>query len=562
MRLVDGRPATWTVVHYGAGDNDLAASIVEDIDEMERGHSGTREVNVVVQLDDPNTGWARYEIVPGSERDLLESPIVGRGPEELDSGDARTLTDFGRWAVQCYPAEHYFLIVAGHGHGWDARQVTDPDFAEERLQQQQAQARGEALRLIAPDHSSASEIYLHELVRALEKIEDATRREGDPSYLNRLTFYGSDACLMQTLEVGYEMRNTAVYHIGSEETEPGQGWPYSTVLRELTDRPLYFAQRPYRLAEEVVDSYGRSYGRGGAATENSNHTLAAVDLAALQRAKTRTSRIGALLDAMLEADPGLAADVWWARHRSFTFGDGYTDLWRFLQLLKERMTESGRMPALGERGFEGDERGRELRDVIRDLEDMWEELVITSRVGSEFEGAGGLSVFFPTDQCGASLDLETYLRSPYAEASDWDEFLLRLLTEHPEGGTVELARGVGVLELTVDGVPLGAYEATCELRGGHLYVGNTAECHEGEGCVDPPRVSLIAEVDGVELEFKNAFVMSPRVRGPGRGEFLEFEVEPGRRYAGSARLEAGRRDVLQLEASFDCAELEVQLCRD
>ena len=36
---------------------------------------------------------------------------------------------------------------------------------------------------------------------------------------------GMDACLMSTLEVAYQTRANAVNVVGSEELEPGDGWP-------------------------------------------------------------------------------------------------------------------------------------------------------------------------------------------------------------------------------------------------------------------------------------------------------------------------------------------------
>ena len=42
-----------------------------------------------------------------------------------------------------------------------------------------------------------------------------------------------DACLMQMAEVAYEVKDLADYVVGSEETEPGPGYPYDPFLAGL-----------------------------------------------------------------------------------------------------------------------------------------------------------------------------------------------------------------------------------------------------------------------------------------------------------------------------------------
>jgi hypothetical protein len=39
------------------------------------------------------------------------------------------------------------------------------------------------------------------------------------------------------LEICYENKDVVDIMVGSEETEPGVGWPYTTILEKLTSRP-------------------------------------------------------------------------------------------------------------------------------------------------------------------------------------------------------------------------------------------------------------------------------------------------------------------------------------
>ena len=49
----------------------------------------------------------------------------------------------------------------------------------------------------------------------------------------KLDVLGLDACLMAMGEVGYQSKGSASFMIGSEQTEPAEGWPYTAVLGEL-----------------------------------------------------------------------------------------------------------------------------------------------------------------------------------------------------------------------------------------------------------------------------------------------------------------------------------------
>ena len=82
--LVDGRPATWTVLHYAAADNNLEKVIVGDIDEMELGHQGSRNVNVIVQLDKRSeAGRWRYRIEPDREAAIHKAVRLAREGDTL-----------------------------------------------------------------------------------------------------------------------------------------------------------------------------------------------------------------------------------------------------------------------------------------------------------------------------------------------------------------------------------------------------------------------------------------------------------------------------------------------
>src|SRR4051812_41764047 len=60
--------------------------------------------------------------VPTIETQTPLTPLELQNVQDLgssvNSGDGATLTDFGTWAVQTYPADHYGLVMWDHGGGW------------------------------------------------------------------------------------------------------------------------------------------------------------------------------------------------------------------------------------------------------------------------------------------------------------------------------------------------------------------------------------------------------------------------------------------------------------
>ncbi len=74
----------------------------------------------------------------------------------------------------------------------------------------------------------------------------------------KLDILGMDACLMSMAEVGYQIHDSAAFTVGSEQTEPLDGWPYHTILAGLAKNP---AMTPRDLSALIVKKYLASYTR-------------------------------------------------------------------------------------------------------------------------------------------------------------------------------------------------------------------------------------------------------------------------------------------------------------
>jgi len=250
--------AKWTVMVYMAGDNNLDTAALRDIAEMARVGSSTKPadkssdkvhpvkfpkgsckaafngVNILVQLDRANDFLTRRFFITkggGYRKDCIETF------EETNTGDPKVLENFMLWAMEKYPANRYLLILWNHGGGW----WEDPR------------------RSIAYDDSSDGDALDNgELKAALSSITKKLARPID--------ILGMDACLMNMVEVAYQLKDCVYVMVGSEEEEPFDGWPYDKVLQVLRNRP---GRHPKTMGKEIVREYIKSYrGKGDEVTQS------------------------------------------------------------------------------------------------------------------------------------------------------------------------------------------------------------------------------------------------------------------------------------------------------
>jgi len=567
--LPNGRPATWTILHYAAADNNLEDVLIEDINEMEAGHGGSSSVNIVVQLDRRSEeGVWRYHVQPDSDRESIESDLVGYAEDEPDSGDWRTLASFGQWATTCYPADYYAVVIGGHGSGWSMSEEDDDGRSGAIMAS--AQADGQAARQIAPDDSHGTSMYIDELGRALREVRSFAKREGDPDWLNRLALYGSDACLMATFEVTYDLRNTSTYLIGSEETEPGQGWPYSTIIRDLTGRPSYYAQRPHELAKSIVGHYGASYGPYGGATRSQRITLSAVDVSAAMRAKNAFAKATTALYELSEDSEDVSQAIWDARAQTYEF-HGFVDMAMFLANLQGVLLERELMPASGQ-VWEGNPRARDLAHAIDDLlSDVWPDLVLEVARGEEYPDAAGLSLYFPRDLCGwgGGPKIDSYADSDLGEDTMWDEIVIQQVLSHAGGSPAYV--GPGSATVAADGY--GVVEdlaVDCQQKSGKLKL---------RGSNDAGSLSVTMSIEGEALEMTRVswsvptesgtqYISMPWNTDPVSMPEAIFVPEQSCEASGveidleTYDHETGGKKPVPVVLGFSCPELSMQYCVD
>lgn len=237
----------WTVLIYLNADNDLEEFGVEDLNEMETVGS-TELVNIIVQIDrspgfDTSNGdWTsarRYYVTKDQDFHEIGSTLI-QDLDEVDMGDPEVLKEFVAWGKDKFPAKDYLLVLWNHGSGTiEAARATT-------LQQYPC------YRAISFDDTSGSAITIPQLGTVLENVAP-------------VTIVAFDASLMQMLEIAYEIKNSAGIMIGSEESPPGEGFPYDKWLDDLVADPAMEAEK---IASIIVDETVNYVGARFSATQS------------------------------------------------------------------------------------------------------------------------------------------------------------------------------------------------------------------------------------------------------------------------------------------------------
>ncbi len=320
--------AQWTWLVYMAGDNNLQGAGSADLAEMQQIGS-TPDVNVIVQFDTEANETTRYRV----EKEKL---TVLQQMKGVNCGDPKVLTDFLKWGIKTYPAQHYLVDVWNHGGGWEnlpagydynSLRSLKPAAAQKRLRLRRAIFKTTVLKiheLPAGERAIAIDCGSHDYLdnQELRKALTAALPSG-----KKFDIFACDACLMNMLEIAYEMKDTAQVMVGSEETEPGAGWPYAAILKSLVAKP---AMGPADLSKIVVAEYGKYFTKA--------KTAATQSALALDRISAIASGVDALATALLADLHTVAGTVTLARDRSQKYEmPEYVDLGDFAAQLAQRL---------------------------------------------------------------------------------------------------------------------------------------------------------------------------------------------------------------------------------
>jgi hypothetical protein len=367
----------WTFILYAAADNDLEPFILSDVNELESVGS-TENVNLVA-LVDGSGGAARYYLEQDDDPFELRSPRFELG--QVDSGNADTLDDFVAWAMSSFPARRYAVVISGHGGG-------NP-------------------RVIAPDFRAGSAMSPRDLVSVLDRVRQQTGR--------RVDVFGADACLMQTVEVAYQLRDSVENIVASQNTEPGDGWPYDAVGGALVSDPMRSGEE---LATEMAGAFAEDQPQSGdyVIAHLVTDRFLGVPPGATRSLFGHLDELSVLLAAAIERSADAGATVDQAVRATFRARGGglsgaqqdpYGDLDRFLFGLEGLGSADLRARAAALRA----DLGPLTPTVIEGLE-------------ADARGARGVSIYLPLPEDTAQADIDQYRAScDFCARSAWSDLV-------------------------------------------------------------------------------------------------------------------------------------------
>jgi len=386
----EGDIAKWTVIAYLDGDNNLEDLMLNSLDNMEMVGS-TEEVEVVAQIDrirygdDFGNTWEttrRYHVTYDNDMKHIGSELI-QDFGELNMGDPNVLVDFVCWAIDNYPAEHYYLALVDHGGAWEGicYDETDDDDC----------------------------LTLNDLKIAFDSInEHLKNKQPDKDKIDVVFFF---ACIMGSIEVYYKLKDCFDLGISSEDV--GVCYPEINVLLRLSLEELN--QNPYINPITIAEETARNCVEYDEISGNNTFDDASVINPSKNNIDTLVEKTNILATLLKEALPtyksAIKMSAFWAPQ--FWGPIDYicsTDLYTFASNIKKRISDS------------------EIKNAAQEVMDAVEEVVIKTFSNTEywFDIRHGLSImlfYFPDD----GPVPEEYIELDFAKDTQWDEFVNEFL---------------------------------------------------------------------------------------------------------------------------------------
>ncbi|MGV8118296.1 MAG: clostripain-related cysteine peptidase [Candidatus Xenobiia bacterium LiM19] len=155
------------------------------------------------------------------DKQIFGSQVVETLPDGTKMGDPKSLSDFIAWGMKNYPAEHYVVVVTGHGGAWIGALEQSP------------QVMNKAVK---------------------DGVAAASKETGEQKKIDAFVF---NSCYMGNMEAAYEMRDIADINISSENYSRGNmlhDWNdhISRVEQSIKDSGTF---DPKAFAKDFVEYY-------------------------------------------------------------------------------------------------------------------------------------------------------------------------------------------------------------------------------------------------------------------------------------------------------------------
>lgn len=362
----------WTILVYINAANDLYSFSDLNVNQMEQ-VAGNEQVRFVLQWKQSQAlfsgssfdGTRRYLVRPDTTNNIASELVQDMGGG-IDMGRPQTLQNFITWAKTYYPADRYCLVVWNHGNGWRRGPL-------------------ETSRAVSYDDQTGNAIQIWELSQALGN--------------NVFDIVAWDASLMQMMEVAYEIQDKAKYVVGSEESPPGEGYPYHLIFKTFRDQDL---NSTLNLTKAFVDGMLAvpSYA-------SRKITQSVVDTAKLP---ALGSALDTLSDEMIANAGTIAAGVQNARIQAQSYSPTNSRVYRDIDHLCELLIQGVSVPS--------------VQTAAANVRTALGNAVVWEGHNSNSPNSHGLSIDFSS---GASFTIGTtavdYALMRFAVDTTWNEWL-------------------------------------------------------------------------------------------------------------------------------------------
>jgi len=264
----------WTVMVYFAAD-DVGEPGKANLEKIKMAGSDDNVAMIAQFNPSGNTQTTRYWLRNGTH---LEEDVVER-LSNIETGNPKSLIDFVKWGIGNAPADHYMLVLWGHGDGWQSednagraagrtvqrkidaekikRFLKGAGLDREKIDEMPGEQLDKLLDTLVllpdwviRDMRSPDIMDGKELKAALTKISKESLGGG------KIDILGMDSCLMAMIEVGYQVRDSVRLMVACEDVEPIESWPYDFILSELKKHPDMDAEQ---FGQVIVRKYTISY---------------------------------------------------------------------------------------------------------------------------------------------------------------------------------------------------------------------------------------------------------------------------------------------------------------
>ncbi|MFL6247256.1 MAG: clostripain-related cysteine peptidase [Thermoanaerobaculia bacterium] len=383
------RTKEWAIMMFIANDNDLDQFTRDKIAEINSVGS-TRAADVILQFDTRGESFIRRMRLSKGQMFRLRAL-----QKETNTGDKRTLIRFADLTLEDFHPHRAMLVISNHGSGFDIAGDQGIGRATSRKTETRAPifwaatTRTTAFAVLeASGGSRPADTDTLDLLELKAAMRSIARRHG------RIELLVFDACLMGTVEVAYQLRNTARVMVASQSNIPVPGCRFASTFGIMRDETLPTDAAAKALVLDVtpvvVDEYS---------------AMASVDL---DRADELAEAISVLADTLLAAldnDATALRNVTRAHLSALRFLDSDTiDLFDFCQRLLARMQNN-----------------EDVREAAADVQEAVEHFVLHANpCGTVVEGARGISITLPRRRDAISA---AYRQLDFAGETSWMAFL-------------------------------------------------------------------------------------------------------------------------------------------